>query len=33
MTQNQETVLCEVMMDIGQTTEECNGHSGTNKRW
>jgi len=29
VTQNQETVLREVMRDIGQTIEETSGHSDT----
>jgi len=29
VTQNQETVQCEVLTDIGQTLEDSSGHSDT----
>jgi hypothetical protein len=29
MTQNQQTVSCEVLTDSGQTLEDCSGHNYT----
>jgi hypothetical protein len=29
VTQDQQTLECELLADIGQTVEDSNGHSGT----
>jgi len=32
LSQNQQTVQCDVLTDIGQTVEECSEHSDTESR-